>query len=187
MREYQEGDEIRTIDWNVTARLNHPFVKIFEEERESNIVLLIDASSSMFFGTKRSQKYELIIEIAAVLAFSALQNHDKAGAVIFTNHIQHFLPPRKDRSNVLRMISELIQFDAQKAGTDLSSALHFLNHAMKKPCVVFILSDFITSNYEYELHIAAKKHDVIALHIFDEREKVLPNVGLLQIADPETG
>jgi uncharacterized protein (DUF58 family) len=141
----------------------------------------------MFFGTKRSQKYELIIEMAAVLAFSALQNHDKAGAMIFTNQIKHFLPPRKDRSNVLRMISELIQIDAQREGTDLSCALHFLNHAMKKPCIVFILSDFITSNYEYELHIAAKKHDVIAIHIFDEREKTLTNSGLLQIADAETG
>jgi len=187
VREYQWGDDIRSIDWNVTARMNTAFVKEFEEDRELNIVLMIDASRSGFFGSQQELKSELITEIGALLSYSATQNNDKAGAIFFTDRIEKYLPPKKGRSQTLQLIRELIDIAPSSPGTDLSRALLFLDHVLKKRSVVFILSDFIASDYETELRIVARRHDVIGIHVYDERERVLPDVGLMRMQDAETG
>jgi uncharacterized protein (DUF58 family) len=187
VREYSYGDDIRNIDWNVTARSTVPFVKVFEEERELTIMLLIDMSASNLFGTQTVLKKDLITEICAVLAFSALGNQDKVGAVFFTDRIEKYIPPKKGKQNVLKIIREMILFEPSGKKTDLNIALQFLNNIQKKKAVSFIISDFMSPSFENYLRLAGKKHDVIGLHIFDIREKELPDVGLIRIINPETG
>ena len=187
VREYQPGDEIRTIDWNVTARFNHPYVKVFEEERELNVVLMIDVSRSGLFGSVKESKQELITEIGALLAYSALGNHDKVSVIFFSDKVEQYIPPKKGRAHLFQIIRELINFTPASPGTDLSEALRFLNSISKQRSVVFILSDFMTGNYDHALRISAGKHDVIGLHIYDQRELDLPDLGLLNIVDSETG
>jgi len=187
VREYQYGDEIRSIDWNVTARFNHPYVKVFEEERELTVMLLIDVSGSNEFGTRKQFKEEIMTEIAAVLAFSAIHNNDKVGVIFFSDRIEKFIPPKKGTSHILRIIRELIDFKPQSQKTNLSEALRFLTNAIKKRCTAFILSDFIDSPFEKALHIASGKHDLVALRIFDPRETELPAVGILEVYEKESG
>ena len=187
VREYQPGDEIRSIDWNVTARLNHPYVKIFEEDRELNIVLMVDASSSSFFGTNHQVKQDLMVEICALLSFSALHNNDQISVIFFTDRIEKFIPPVKGAAHVLRIIRELLNFTPSSPKTDLSEALHFLNGIMKHRSIVFILSDFMSSQYEHALHIASKKHDVVCVRVYDPKERELPNLGIITLSDAETG
>jgi len=187
VREYQYGDEIRSIDWNVTARFNHPYVKVFEEERELTVMLLIDVSGSNDFGTLKQFKEEQMTEIAAVLAFSAIQNNDKVGVIFFSDKIEKFIPPKKGTSHILRIIRELVDFKPESQKTDLSEALRFLTNAIKKRCTTFILSDFIDTTFEKALRIASGKHDIVALRVFDIRETELPPVGLLEVFDKETG
>lgn len=186
VREYQPGDDIRNIDWNVTARFNHPYIKIFDEERELTVMLLIDVSGSNQFGTKKSIKQEVITEIAAVLAFSAIQNNDKVGVIFFSNSIEKFIPPKKGTSHILRIIRELIEFRPLQQGTNLTEPLRYLTNAIKKRCTAFLLSDFIDRGFEDAIKIANKKHDLIAVRIFDERETELPDVGLIRACDAET-
>lgn len=187
VREYQPGDDIRTIDWNVTARLNHPYVKVYEEERELTIMLLVDMSGSGSFGTKNQFKQELVTELCAVLSFSSLQNNDKVGVIFFSDKIEKFIPPKKGKSHVLRIIRELIEFTPDNKKTDLSVALKYLVNVVKKRCTAFLLSDFMDSAaYSDQLKIAAKKHDIIALQITDPRELELPNIGLAKFYDIET-
>lgn len=187
VREYQYGDDIRSIDWNVTARLNHPYVKIFEEERELTVMLLIDVSGSNQFGTKNCFKSDVITELAAVLSFSAINNNDKVGVIFFSNRVEKFISPNKGRSHILRIIRELVDYQRQETQTDVAEALRYLTNAIKKKCTAFILSDFVNCDFEQALKIAANKHDVVALHISDPNDGVLPNVGLLSIRDPESG
>ena len=187
VREYQPGDDIRSIDWNVTARFNHPYVKIFDEERELTVMLLIDVSASNQFGTLKTFKQERITEIAAVLAFSAIQNNDKVGVIFFSKTIEKFIPPKKGTSHILRIIRELIEFRPQEQGTNLTEPLRFLTNAIKKRCTAFLLSDFLDKGFEDAIKIANKKHDLIALHIFDERETELPDVGMIRARNAETG
>lgn len=187
VREYQYGDDIRSIDWNVTARFNHPYIKIFDEERELTVMLLIDVSGSNEFGTRKQFKEELITEIAAVLAFSAIQNNDKVGVIFFSDRIEKFIPPKKGTKHILRIIRELVDFKPQSQKTDLSEALGFLNNALKKRSVAFVLSDFIDRNFYEALKISARKHDLVALRIFDPSEVTLPNLGLTQMYSKETG
>ncbi|PZD79036.1 DUF58 domain-containing protein [Mesonia sp. K7] len=187
VRQYQFGDDVRAIDWNVTARYNEPFVKVFEEERELTLMLLVDISGSENFGSDTQLKKEIVTEIAATLAFSATQNNDKIGLLLFSDEVELFVPPKKGRSHVLRIIRELIEFQPQSKKTDIQKALRFLQNFQKKRAIVFILSDFLDKNYEHTLKIVANKHDVTGIRIYDEREKVLPNVGLLQMQDAETG
>ena len=187
VREYSYGDDVRNIDWNVTARFNNPFVKVFEEERELTVMLLIDISRSSYFGTTLKNKQELITEIAAVLAFSATTNNDKVGVLFFSDKIEKFIPPKKGKSHILRIIRELINIEPTSNGTDLSLAIKHFNNVNKKRSIAFVLSDFITKDYKNALSIANKKHDVIGLHVYDKLEKDLPNVGLIQIKDAETG
>jgi len=187
VREYQPGDDIRSIDWNVTARFNHPYVKIFDEERELTVMLLIDVSASNQFGTLKTFKQERITEIAAVLAFSAIQNNDKVGVIFFSKTIEKFIPPKKGTSHILRIIRELIEFRPQEQGTSLTEPLRFLTNAIKKRCTAFLLSDFLDKGFEDAIKIANKKHDLIALHIFDERETELPDVGMIRARNAETG
>lgn len=188
VREYQYGDDVRNIDWNVTARLNHPFVKIFEEEREMTVVLLIDVSGSNDFGSQTVSKRELSAEIAAVLAFSAIQNNDKVGVIFFSNKIEKFIPPKKGTSHILRIVREIITFEPQDKGTDIADGLRFLSSAIKRRATAFIISDFMTHNpFEQELRMAANKHDVVALRITDKRETDIPKLGLVQFVDAETG
>jgi len=187
VRDYQYGDDVRNIDWNVTARTGGPHVKIFEEERELTVMLLIDVSASSFFGTVAAFKNEVMTEMAAVLAFSAITNNDKVGAIIFSDHIEKYLPPKKGKQNILRIIRELINLTPKQQGTNLSEALIYLNNIEKKRSITFILSDFMTEGYDQALTIAAKKHDIIGVHIHDKREEKLPDVGLIQVADAETG
>ena len=188
VREYQFGDDIRNIDWNVTARYNKPFVKIFEEERELTVVMLIDVSGSREFGSTELKK-NIVTEIAAVLAFSAIQNNDKIGVIFFSDKIEKFIPPKKGRSHILRIISELIDFEPESRGTDISGAIRYLTNAIKKRCTAFVISDFIQNDQALEnaLSIASNRHDVVALRIYDERETALPNVGLIKLKDAETG
>jgi uncharacterized protein (DUF58 family) len=186
VREYQPGDDIRSIDWNVTARFNHPYIKIFDEERELTVMLLIDVSGSNRFGTKRSFKQDVITEIAAVLAFSAIQNNDKVGVIFFSDTIEKFIPPKKGTSHILRIIRELIEFKPLHHQTSLTEPLRFLTNAIKKRCTAFILSDFLNRGFEDAIKIANKKHDLIAVRVFDERELELPDVGLLRLRDAET-
>ncbi len=187
VREYQYGDDIRSIDWNVTARFSHPYIKIFDEERELTVMLLIDVSGSNEFGTRRQFKEELMTEIAAVLAFSAIQNNDKVGVIFFSNKIEKFIPPKKGTTHILRIIRELIDFKPRSQLTDISEALRFLNNALKKRSVAFVLSDFIDRNFYEAMRISARKHDLVALRIFDSSESRLPNLGLTQMYSKETG
>jgi uncharacterized protein (DUF58 family) len=187
VREYQYGDDIRNIDWNVTARFNHPFVKVFEEERELTVMLLIDVSGSNEFGTQQMLKEELMTELSAVLAFSAIQNNDKVGVIFFSDKIEKFIPPKKGRSHILRIIREIIGFKPQSRQTDISEALRYLSNALKKRCIAFVISDFIDKNFSDALKIANNKHDVVALRIIDEREIELPSIGLVKMKDAETG
>ena len=187
VRAYQYGDDVRTIDWNVTARTGAPHVKIFEEERELTVMLLVDISRSSFFGTVNQMKNELITEICAVLAFSAINNNDKVGVLFFSDRIEKFVPPKKGRQHILRIIRELIDIRPQGRGTDIGKALEYFTNMVKKRCICFVLSDFLTQNYEAPLRIAARRHDLIGIHLFDPREEELPAVGLLHAADAETG
>jgi len=187
VREYQYGDDIRNSDWNVTARFNHPYVKIFEEERELTVILLIDVSASNSFGTKNQMKADLITEIAAVLSFSAIQNNDKVGVIFFSDKVEQFIPPKKGSSHILRIIRELIDFQAESKGTDIAEALRFFTNAIKKKSTAFLISDFMDEGFEKALQIANHKHDLIAVRVTDRRETELPNVGLLRAMDPETG
>jgi len=187
VREYQPGDDIRSIDWNVTARFNHPYVKVFEEERELTIMLLVDMSGSGRFGTVEQFKLELITELCAVISFSALQNNDKVGVILFSNTIEKYIPPKKGRKHVLRIIRELIDFEPKQNYTDISEAIKYLMNVAKKRSTVFLLSDFIDRGYEDTLRIAAQKHDMVAIKISDPREMELPDVGLVKFADAESG
>lgn len=187
VREYQFGDDIRNIDWNVTARFNHPYIKVFEEERELSVILLVDISASGSFGTVTQFKKDLITELCAVLSFSALQNNDKIGLILFSDKIEKFIPLKKGRYHVLRIIRELLEFKPESNRTDISIALRYLINVIKKRGIVFILSDFISKDFEEPLKIASKKHDTIAINIFDQRESELPNVGLIYAQDNETG
>ena len=187
VREYMFGDDIRNIDWNVTARFNHPYVKVFDEERELTVMLLIDVSGSNDFGTRRSPKKDMITEIAAVLAFSAIQNNDKVGVIFFSNTIEKFIPPKKGTSHILRIIRELIEFTPTHRETNLTEPLRFLTNAIKKRCTAFLLSDFLNRGFEDAIKIANRKHDLIAVRIFDERETELPDVGMIRARDAETG
>lgn len=187
VRQYQFGDDVRNIDWNVTARYNEPYVKVFEEERELTLMLLVDISGSEFFGTKNQFKNEIITEIAATLAFSAMQNNDKTGLILFSDQIELFIPPKKGKSHVLRIIRELLEFEPQSNKTDLAQAFKFLSNVMKKKAIVFVLSDFIADEYRDTLKIAAKKHDITGIRIYDEAEETIPNLGMVQMKDGETG
>lgn len=187
VREYQMGDDIRTIDWNVTARFDHPFVKIFEEERELTVMLLVDMSGSQFFGSQQQLKRDVAVELSAILAFSALKNNDKVGAILFTDQIEKFIPPRKGHSHALRIIRELLSFKPKRPFTSLKAALEYLNHILKKRAIVFLISDFIDTGYEAALRIAGKRHDLIGLVLLDPRENELPKVGLVTFHDAETG
>ncbi|HVA98781.1 MAG TPA: DUF58 domain-containing protein [Bacteroidia bacterium] len=187
VREYQPGDDIRAIDWNVTARFNHPFVKIFEEERELTVTLLVDVSASGQFGSHKQLKQDLITELCAVLAFSAIQNNDKIGVIFFSDVIEKFIPPKKGRGHILRIIRELINFKPEHKGTDIELALRYLNNVIKKRSIAFIISDFIGNNYTDALKIANKKHDLVALRIYDTRENELPDVGLVKLVNAENG
>jgi uncharacterized protein (DUF58 family) len=187
VREYQPGDDIRTIDWNVTARFNHPYVKVFEEERELNVMLLVDVSASTTFGTQKQLKRDVITELCAVLAFSAIQNNDKTGVIFFSDKIEKFIPPKKGKSHILRIIRELIAFTPQHTNTNISLALQYLNNIIKKKSTAFLLSDFIGSDFDNALRIANKKHDLVAIKVYDKHENVLPDLGLIQIKDAETG
>lgn len=187
VRQYQYGDDVRNIDWNVTARYNEPHIKIFEEERELTMMLMVDISGSEWFGTEAQFKNEVITEIAATLAFSATQNNDKIGLILFTDAIELYIPPKKGRFHVLRIIRELIEFKPNSKKTDIDNALKFLASIMKKKAIVFVLSDFMDDNYKQTLKIAAKKHDLTGIRVYDKREAEIPNLGLVQMRDEETG
>jgi len=186
VREYMPGDDIRTIDWNVTARFNNPYVKIFEEEREMTVMLVVDMSGSKDFGTKEKTKRELITELCAVLSFSAIQNNDKIGVIFFSDQIEKFIPPKKGKSHILRIIRELIEFTPVHKKTNISQALKYLNNVIKKRSIAFLMSDFLDTNYEEALKIANRKHDVVGIRIYDRHEKELPSIGLIKILDAET-
>ena len=187
VREYQYGDDVRNIDWNVTARLNHPYVKVFEEERELTVMLLIDMSGSNLFGTTSQYKSELIVEIAATLAFSAIHNNDKVGVIMYTDRIEKFIPPKKGSSHILRIIRELIGFKPIGRGTDIAQALQYFTNVTKKRSTAFLLSDMCDDDYENALKIAAGKHDLVVLDIDDPREHELPSMGLVAFEDMESG
>lgn len=187
VREYQYGDDIRNIDWNVTARFNHPYIKIFEEERELTVMLLIDVSGSNNFGSNIQLKKMLIAELAAVLAFSAIQNNDKVGVIFFSDHVEKFIPPKKGTSHILRIIREVIGYEPNKRNTNIGEALKFLTSAIKKRSTAFVISDFISEDFEPTIRIAARKHDLIALRVTDKRENELPPIGLVKFRDAETG
>jgi uncharacterized protein (DUF58 family) len=187
VREYQYGDDIRSIDWNVTARFNHPYVKIFEEERELTVMLLIDVSGSGNFGTRGSYKRDLMTEVAAVLSFSAIYNNDKIGVIFFSDKVEKFIPPLKGRKHILRIIRELLDFTSESKKTNLDEPLRFLTNAIKKRCTTFIISDFIVPEFEEALRIASNKHDIVALKVFDPLEQAMPDVGLVKVSDSETG
>jgi len=187
VREYQYGDDIRNIDWNVTARFNHPFIKIYEEERELTVMLIIDVSGSRDFGTQSKLKKNVITEIAAVLSFSAIQNNDKVGVIMFSDKIEKFIPPKKGRQHILRIIRELINFKPENRGTKITEALRYLTNAIKKRSTAFLISDFIDDDFDDALKIANKKHDIVGLKIFDVRETQLPSIGLLKLLDAESG
>ncbi|MBK7389746.1 MAG: DUF58 domain-containing protein [Bacteroidetes bacterium] len=187
VREYMPGDDIRNIDWNVTARFNHPFVKIFEEERELTVMLLVDISASGDYGTRRQFKRELITELCAVLSFSAIQNNDKIGVIFFSDKIEKFIPPKKGKSHILRIIRELIDFKPSSSGTDIGGALRYFTNMIKKRSISFLISDFQSAGYDDALKIAARKHDLVAIRIYDHRESELPDIGLIRMQDAETG
>ena len=187
VRQYQFGDDVRSIDWNVTARYNEPFVKVFEEERELTLMLMVDVSGSEMFGTQSQFKKEVITEIAATLAFSATQNNDKIGLMLFTDKIELYIPPKKGRSHVLRIIRELIEFKPEGKKTDIAGALKYLSNVLKKKAIVFLLSDFIADEYQHTLKIAANKHDLTGIRVYDRREEEIPDLGIVQMQDEETG
>ena len=186
VRQYQFGDDVRAIDWNVTARYNEPFVKVFEEERELTLMLVVDVSGSEFFGTTQQFKRDVLTEIAATLSFSALQNNDKVGLLLFSDQVELFIPPKKGRSHILRIIRELLEFEPQNKATDISAALAFLSGILKKKAIVFLLSDFMDNGYEKTLRIAAKKHDLTGIRVYDKLEEKLPNLGIVPMVDSET-
>lgn len=187
VREYSIGDDIRSIDWNVTARTGTPFVKVFEEERELTVMMLVDVSGSGDFGSRQMQKRQMMTEICAVISFSALQNNDKVGVIFFSDRIEKFIPPKKGKSHILRIIRELIDFTPESKGTDIGQALRYLTNAVKKRSIAFVLSDFIGKGYNDPLKIASRKHDLVAVRIHDPLEAELPDVGLLPLTDAETG
>jgi uncharacterized protein (DUF58 family) len=187
VREYQFGDDIRNIDWNVTARFSHPFIKIFEEERELTVILLVDLSGSLLFGTVEKTKQQIAAELSAVLAFSAMKNNDKVGLILFTDKIEKFVPPRKGKTHVLRLVREVLSFEPKGKTTNLKSALEYMNNAIKKKSIVFLISDFMDSGYEKILRIVGKKHDLVGIVINDRREFQLPKIGLVKLTDSETG
>ncbi|TNJ47197.1 DUF58 domain-containing protein [Tamlana fucoidanivorans] len=187
VRQYQFGDDVRNIDWNVTARYNEPFVKVFEEERELTMMLMVDVSGSEMFGTSQQFKNEVVTEIAATLSFSATQNNDKIGLILFSDQIELYIPPKKGRSHVLRIIRELIEFKPESKQTNLAEALKFMQNVMKKKAIVFVLSDFIADDYHQTMKIVSRKHDVTGIRIFDKREETIPNLGVVQMQDGETG
>jgi len=187
VREYQPGDDVRSIDWNVTARYNNPFVKVFEEEREMTVILLIDLSGSSDFGTQNQLKREVATEISAVLSFSAIHNNDKIGVIFFSDKIEKFIPPKKGKSHILRIIRELITFKSESKKTNIQIALKYFNNVIKKRAVCFIISDFMDKGFDKSLKIAKNKHDVIALRVHDEREESLIDVGMIKIRDTENG
>ena len=187
VRQYNYGDDVRFIDWNVTARFNSPFVKIFNEEREMTVMLLIDVSGSNLFGTRKQFKTDLITELAAVLSFSAITNNDKVGVIFFSDTVEKFIPPAKGKSHILRIIRELLTYTPSQRQTDISEALRYFTNAIKKKCTAFVISDFVGTDFEQALKIAANRHDIVALQIADKGEVEIPNLGLLELQDPETG
>ena len=193
VREYQYGDDVRNMDWNVTARLRSPYVKVFEEERELTVVLLVDVSRSRLFGTAGSSRKDVLAEIAAILSFSAILNNDKVGALFFSDKVEKFIPPKKGRSHLLHIIREIIEFEPTTDGTDISEALRYLTNAIKKKCTAFLLSDMIdvntdgTPRYEEALKVAVNRHDLSVIEVYDPRERSIPDVGLVHIKDAETG
>ncbi|MEJ1221327.1 DUF58 domain-containing protein [Sediminicola sp. 1XM1-17] len=187
VRQYQFGDDVRSIDWNVTARYNEPFVKVFEEERELTMMLMVDVSGSELFGTTNQFKKEVVTEISATLAFSALQNNDKVGLILFSDDIELFIPPKKGKTHVLRIIRELLEFQPKSNKTNIAAALKFLTNVMKKKAIVFMLSDFIDEDYQQTIRITGKKHDVTGIRVYDEKEETIPNLGMVQMQDAETG
>ncbi len=187
VRDYTPGDEVRTIDWNVTARFGHPFVKVFEEERELTVMLVADVSGSGEFGTTDQLKRELITEACATIAFSAIKNNDKVGLILFTGAVEKFIPPKKGRSHILRLVRELLEFRPQQRGTDITAALRYLNSVIKKRSIAFLMSDMMDTDYEAALKIANRRHDLVVLRTSDPRECELPNMGLVQFVDHETG
>ena len=187
VRQYQFGDDVRTIDWNVTARYNEPYVKVFEEERELTMMLMVDVSGSELFGTNKQFKKEVITEISATLAFSALQNNDKVGLILFSDEVELFIPPKKGKSHVLRIIRELLEFTPKSSRTNIAEALKFLTNVLKKKAIVFVLSDFIADDYDNTLRIVGNKHDLTGIRVYDEREESIPNLGMVQMEDAETG
>ncbi|MTG97929.1 MULTISPECIES: DUF58 domain-containing protein [Myroides] len=186
VRQYQFGDDVRAIDWNVTARYNEPYIKVFEEERELTLMLMVDVSGSENFGSTDTFKNEIVTEIAATLAFSATQNNDKIGLILFSDQIELFIPPKKGKTHVLRIIRELLDFKPKSQHTDLAHALEYATKVLKKKAIVFVLSDFITPNFESTLRITAKKHDITGIRVYDKREQEIPNVGLITVFDAET-
>ena len=187
VRQYQYGDDVRNIDWNVTARTNQPHIKVFEEERELTMLLMVDISGSELFGTAQQFKNEIITEISATLAFSATQNNDKIGLILFSDEIELYIPPKKGRSHVLRIIRELIELKPKSKGTNVAEALKFMRNVMKKKAIVFVLSDFIADDYKQTLKIAAGKHDITGIRVFDKSEEAIPNLGIVQMQDGESG
>ena len=197
VREYQPGDDVRSIDWNVTARMNRPYIKVYEEERELTVMLLVDVSGSRNFGTVSQMKRDTMAEVAATLAFSTIENNDKVGVIFFSDRVEKFIPPKKGKSHVLHIIRELLSFEPEHTGTDINAALEFLTNAQKRRCAAFVISDFIGNNGKWKMEngkfsippivIASRKHDLNAIQIYDRRDAEMPNVGLLKVRDPETG
>lgn len=188
VREYQYGDDVRDIDWNVTARFHRPYVKVFEEERELTVMLLIDVSGSLDFGTKRQMKRDMVTEIAATIAFSAIQNNDKIGVVFFSDHIEKYIPPKKGRKHILYIIRELLDFKPESKRTDIKQALEFLTSVAKRRCTAFVLSDFyVQQDFLQTIQICNRKHDVVAVQVYDQRARELPDIGLMRVVDAETG
>lgn len=187
VREYQEGDEIRTIDWNVTARMGHAYIKKYVEERELTMMLLVDMSASTSFGSVSETKAEIAAEIAALLAFSAIRNNDKVGLICFTDTVEHYVTPGKGKKHVLRVIRDILRFQPNRTKTDISEALSFANKILKPHCVVFLISDFMDTDYQKQLRVTAKRHSLIAITLIDRRELDIPNIGLITFTDPETG
>jgi uncharacterized protein (DUF58 family) len=187
VREYQLGDDVRAIDWNVSARMGHPYIKLFEEERELLVMLLCDVSSSSHFGSGSSMKVEMATEMAAVLAFSAIKNNDKVGLLLFTDKVEKYIAPRKGKTHILRILRELLTFEPQRQGTDIRGALEYMNSVVKKKAIAFLISDFIDEGYEKAMRIVGRKHDLTAVHVSDPREHLLPNVGMVRLHDAESG
>ena len=187
VRQYQFGDDVRAIDWNVTARYNEPFIKVFEEERELTMMLMVDVSGSEHFGTTNQFKKDTVTEISATLAFSAIQNNDKVGLILFSDQIELFIPPKKGKSHVLRIIRELIEFTPESKKTDIAEAFKFLSNVMKKKAIVFMLSDFMDDDYERTLKIVGNKHDITGIRVYDKHDEEIPNLGVIEVLDNETG